>query len=109
MSRLGLTEGTGLHTFVFDMLIFGGMFTILVVREKGYFWESTPSKTLMIAICSDLAVTFIISTLGIPGLISIPASVILLALAWYFAFALIFNDFIKVYILKRFKADNNDQ
>ncbi|WP_269851443.1 HAD-IC family P-type ATPase [Methanosarcina horonobensis] len=39
MSYLGLTEGTGLNTFVFDMLIFGGMFTILVVREKGYFWE----------------------------------------------------------------------
>ena len=107
MSRLGLTEGTGLHTFVFDMLIFGGMFTILVVREKGYFWESIPSKTLMTAICSDLAVTFIISTFGIPGLISIPAGFILLAMAWYFAFALIFNDFIKVNILKRFKRISN--
>lgn len=63
----------------------------------------------MTAICSDLAVTVIISTFGIPGLISIPAGFILLAMAWHFAFALIFNDFIKVYILKRFKADNNNQ
>ena len=109
MTRLGLTEGTGLHTFVFDMLIFGGMFTILVVREKGYFWQSIPGKTLMTAICSDLFVTFIISIFGIPGLIPIPAGFILLAMAWYFAFALIFNDLTKVYILKRFKADNNNQ
>jgi hypothetical protein len=33
----GLTSNIGLHTFVFDMLILGGMFMILVVREKGYF------------------------------------------------------------------------
>jgi hypothetical protein len=30
---------TGLHNFVFDMLILGGMFTILIVREKNYFSE----------------------------------------------------------------------
>jgi H+-transporting ATPase len=44
MSHLGLTSNTGLQTFIFDMLIFGGMFKILVVREKGYFWESIPRK-----------------------------------------------------------------
>ena len=33
----GLTGNIGLHTFVFDMLILGGMFMILVVRENGYF------------------------------------------------------------------------
>jgi len=37
MRYLGHTGDTGLHTFVFDMLIFGGMFTILIVREKNYF------------------------------------------------------------------------
>jgi H+-transporting ATPase len=60
------------------MLIFGSIFTILVVREKGYFWEEIPSKTLMKAIFSDLTVTFIVSTFGIPGLIPIPADFILL-------------------------------
>ena len=37
MSPSGLTGNIGLHTFVFDMLIFGGMFTIHVVRENVYF------------------------------------------------------------------------
>lgn len=109
MSCLGLTSDTGLHTFVFDMLIFGGMFTILVVREKGYFWESVPSKTLMAAICGDLLVTFIISKFGIPGLMQISAKYILLAIVWYFAFALIINDIVKVSTLKRFKESYDDQ
>ena len=34
ISHSGLNGYTGLYTFVFDMLIFRGMFTILVVREK---------------------------------------------------------------------------
>jgi H+-transporting ATPase len=100
MSHLGLTANTGLHTFVFDMLIFGGMFTILVVREKGHFWESIPSKTLMTAICGDMIVTFAISTFGIPGLIPIAADFIPLVLVWYFAFVLIINDIVKVKVLK---------
>jgi H+-transporting ATPase len=100
MSHLGLTANTGLHTFVFDMLIFGGMFTILVVREKGHFWESIPSKTLMTAICGDMIVTFVISTLGIPGLIPIAADYIPLVLIWYFVFALFINDIVKVKVLK---------
>ena len=81
------------------------MFTILVVRDKGYFWESIPSKTLMTAISCDLVITFTISTLGIPGLIPIPAYFILLALAWYFAFALIVNDMIKVHVFNYLKTN----
>ena len=73
MSYSGLTSTAGLHTFVFDMLILGGMFTILVVRENDYFWESIPSKTLMTAICVYIVVTFAISIFGIPGLIQIAA------------------------------------
>ncbi|MDQ1251926.1 MAG: H+-transporting ATPase [Euryarchaeota archaeon] len=109
MSHLRLTSHTGLHTFVFDMLIFGGMFTILVVREKGYFWKSIPSKTLMAAISGDLVVTYIISTLGIPGLMPIPAGYVLLAMAWYFVWSFVVNDMFKVSILERFKADHRYQ
>jgi H+-transporting ATPase len=80
MSYLGLTGDTGPHTFVFDMLIFGSMFTILTVREKVYFWESFPSKTLVIAICGDFVMTFLIAYFGIPGLVPIPAEYILIAI-----------------------------
>jgi hypothetical protein len=42
------------------MLIFGGMFTILVVRKKGYLWESFPSKKLTVAICGDFVIAYAI-------------------------------------------------
>ncbi|MDQ1251643.1 MAG: H+-transporting ATPase [Euryarchaeota archaeon] len=105
MSYLGLTGDTGLHTFVFDMLIFGSMFTILTVREKGYFWESFPSKTLVIAICGDFVMTFLISYFGIPGLVPIPAEYILIAIIWYLTFALVVNDIVKVNILRHRKVN----
>jgi len=44
-----------------------------MVREKSDFLESIPSKTLIIAICGNMIVTFAISTFGIPGLILIAA------------------------------------
>jgi hypothetical protein len=63
---IGLTGDTGLHIFVFDMLIFRGMFKILVVREKGYLLESFHRKTLKFAICGDIIMFFIKSNFGIP-------------------------------------------
>jgi H+-transporting ATPase len=109
MRYLGLTGDIGLHTFVFDILIFGGMFTILVVREKDYFWKSVPSKTLIFDMCGDMVVTFIISNFGIPGLMAIPAEYILFVVLWYFVFALILNDVVKVNTLKHFKAKYTDR
>jgi H+-transporting ATPase len=90
---------TGLRTFAFCMLIFGGMFTIFVVRERGYFWDSIPSKALLLAIGGNMLVTSAISIIGIPGLIPIPAVYVLIAWAWYFVFGLLVNDFIKVRLL----------
>ncbi len=104
MNYLGLTDATGLRTFTFCMLIFGGMFTIFVVRERGHFWKSVPSRTLLLAIGGDMLVTAAIAIIGIPGLIPIPAAYVLMAWAWYFAFALLVNDFIKVRLLPRLGA-----
>jgi len=104
MNYLGLTDATGLRTFTFCMLIFGGMFTIFVVRERSYFWKSMPSKTLLATIGGDMLVTSAISVIGIPGLIPIPAVYVLIAWAWYFVFALLVNDFIKVRLLPHLEA-----
>ena len=52
MSHLRLTGNKGMHIFVFDMLILGDMFTILVLNEKGSFLGVYSSKTLMTAICA---------------------------------------------------------
>ncbi|BAI61346.1 putative plasma-membrane proton-efflux P-type ATPase [Methanocella paludicola SANAE] len=104
MNYFRLTDATGLRTLTFCMLIFGGMFTIFVVRERSYFWRSMPSKTLLLAIGGNMLVTSAIAIAGIPGLIPIPAAYVLIAWAWYFIFALLVNDFVKVRILPYLEA-----
>jgi len=47
-----------------------------------------------------MVITFAISTFGIPSLILIATYYKLLVLIWYFAFALIINNIVKVKVLK---------
>jgi H+-transporting ATPase len=99
LTYLGLSNTALLQTFVFDMLLFGGLFTIFVVRERGYFWKSKPSKPLLAAILADIAISSIISAVGIPGLAPIPIQYVSIALAWFFVFGLLLNDQIKTKLL----------
>ncbi|HUK85613.1 MAG TPA: hypothetical protein VLU95_07110, partial [Candidatus Acidoferrum sp.] len=89
-----------LNTFSFDMLLFGGLFTIFVVRERGNFWESKPSRLLLIAIIADILISSIISIIGMPGLAPIPPLYVALTLAWFFVFGVLINDQIKTRLLR---------
>ena len=62
--RLGLNHNQ-IDTFVFDLLVFSGLFTVYMVRERGRFWNSVPGKWLMIATVADIAIVSLISWLGI--------------------------------------------
>jgi H+-transporting ATPase len=99
LTYLELSNTALLQTFAFDMLLFGGLFTIFVVRERGNFWKSKPSKPLLVAILADAAISSIISAIGIPGLAPIPIQYVGIALAWFFVFGLLLNDQIKTRLL----------
>jgi H+-transporting ATPase len=99
LNYLGLSNTGMLNTFSFDMLLFGGLFTIFVVRERGNFWESKPSKPLLVAIIADVVISSAISVAGIPGLSPIPILYVAIALAWFFAFGLLLNDQLKTRLL----------
>ena len=101
LNYLGLSNTAALNTFSFDMLLFGGLFTIFVVRERGNFWKSKPSRPLLIAIIADIIISSIISITGIPGLAPIPPMYLALALAWFFAFGLLLNDQIKIHLIRK--------
>jgi H+-transporting ATPase len=99
LTYLELSNAALLQTFVFDMLLFGGLFTIFVVRERDNFWKSKPSKPLLAAILADIAISSTISAIGIPGLAPIPIQYVGIALAWFFVFGLLLNDQIKTRLL----------
>jgi H+-transporting ATPase len=101
LNYFGLSNTAALNTFSFDMLLFGGLFTIFVVRERGNFWKSKPSRPLLIAIIADIVISSIISITGIPGLTPISPTNVMIALAWFFAFGLLVNDQLKTHLLKK--------
>jgi len=94
-------DDQALSTFSFETLFYFAIFSIFVVRERGHFWNSVPSKTLLTAIMLDVIVATIISVVGIPGLKAIPLIETLSVMAYSFIFSLIINDLIKFILVKK--------
>jgi H+-transporting ATPase len=99
INYLGVSNTAVLNTFSFDMLLFGGLFTIFVVRERSNFWKSKPSRPLLTAIIVDIVISSLVSVIGIPGLAPIPPIYVIITLAWFFLFALLLNDQLKTRLL----------
>jgi H+-transporting ATPase len=92
-----------LQTFVFDFLVFFGLFDVLLVREQQHFWTSRPSTPLMVFIVGDILFVLLISTLGMPGFPPIRLSASLTALAFSFGLSFAINDSIKVVLMRTFR------
>jgi H+-transporting ATPase len=61
---LGLDLGQ-LQTLVFVMLVATGQGNIYLVRERGHFWRSRPSRWLVASSVADLAVVVFMATRGV--------------------------------------------
>jgi H+-transporting ATPase len=94
-------DNSTLQTYSFAVLFYSEMFTIFIVRERGHFFNSFPSKTLMLSIIIDMIVIAVLVTVGFPGLKPIPVIYTVFVFIYSFAFSLIINDFIKYAILKK--------
>lgn len=90
-----------LNTFTFEILFFFETFSIVIVRERGHFWKSSPSKFLAGALTFDLIAAIFLSTFGLPGLHALPITLTFFVLIFTLVCSLTINDFIKVYLLKR--------
>jgi H+-transporting ATPase len=82
------------------------MFSIFVVREKGHFWDSAPSKTLLLIILADMILGVVLSTFGLLGLKAISLIETLIVIGYAFLFSLIINDFIKFALLKKWHMNH---
>jgi len=96
-----MADDPTLYTFVFETLFYFAIFSVFVVRERGHFWNSKPSKTLFTAIVLDGLVATVISTVGILGLKAIPLVETLTAVVYALAFSLVVNDLIKFVLVKK--------
>jgi H+-transporting ATPase len=92
-----------IFTLTFEILFFSAMFLIFNVRERGHFWASRPSKTLLYAIVVSLVVGITIITLGIPNLPAVPLTETLLIMSLSAVFSFVVNDTVKYFLVTRTK------
>jgi H+-transporting ATPase len=91
-----------LQTFTFELLICVELLDLLILRERRHFWNSRPSKFLLLAIATDLALVFFISIRGLPGVVPIPPLAALTVAGLSFVIAFAINDPVKVLLIRRF-------
>jgi H+-transporting ATPase len=90
-----------LFTFTFEILFYSAMFLIFNVRERGHFWNSRPSRTLLIAIILTMIAAIVVTTIGLPGFQPISLTQTLFAISCSAAFSLLFNDLVKFLLVKK--------
>ena len=94
-------DSNALNTFSFEMLLFFALFSIFVVREKRHFWQSAPSKTLLLILMADMILGIVLSTFGLLGLAAIPWSQTLIVVIYTAVSSFVINDLIKFLLLKK--------
>lgn len=105
MGPLGIAKDYELlKTFSFSILFYFGMMTVFVVRERGHFWKSFPSKPLFYITIIDMIAVALLVTFGFPGLKPIPITDTLIVIGMAAFFSFVVNDFVKYFLLRGKKA-----
>ena len=94
-------DAKALSTFCFELLLFFALFSIFIIRERNHFWQSLPSKTLLLLIIADMILGIFFSTYGLLGFKAIPIKQTLIIIIYTAFFSFILNDFIKFWLLKK--------
>ena len=89
-----------LQTLMFVMLVFSGQGMIYLVRERRHFWQSRPSRWLLLSSVADIAVVTLLATGGIL-MTRVPLTLVIALLVLVMAF-LTALDFVKLHSFRRF-------
>ena len=95
------TNPNQIQTFSFEVLFFFSIFSIFILREKRYFWNSIPSPALLTAISLDIALAVGFTTFGLPGLSQFPFLQTLLVASYTAMCSFSINDYLKILYLTK--------
>jgi H+-transporting ATPase len=93
-----------IYTFGFAYLNLAGVFTLMIVRERNYFWKSRPSSFLSITVMAEILFVIAISLVGILELAPLGYMPVLAILGYTLLVTFLINDPIKVYLIRKFKT-----
>jgi magnesium-transporting ATPase (P-type) len=100
-SRCGLAKSdNALYTFCFLTLLYFAAFSIVSARERHWFWATMPSRTVVTAVMAEMLVGTLLTFVGLPGLVPLPWWQPLLILVFAMIMCLIFNDAVKVAMIR---------
>jgi hypothetical protein len=92
-----------IYTFGFAYLNLAGIFTLIIVRERNYFWKSRPSNFLSITITAEILFVIAISLLGFLELAPLGYMPVLAIFGYTLLVTFLINDPIKVCLIHKFK------
>jgi hypothetical protein len=93
-----------IYTFGFAYLNLAGVFTLMIVRERNHFWRSRPSNFLIFTVAAEILFVAAISLLGFLELAPLGYMPVLAILGYTLAVTFLINDFVKVYLISKFKS-----
>jgi len=104
MQRVGANYNV-LRTYALAILFYTELLMVFVVRERGRFWGSAPSRALLLAALADLVIVTFLMFLGIPGVLNpLPWPLLLEVLGLVTVFSLGVNDWVKARLYGLFGA-----
>ncbi len=103
MKYLSVGTQVPMYSFSFGIILYFGIFTTFVTRERKHFYSSMPGKPLFLSLIADIFVVLAIETFGIPGVAAMPIWVTLLTLSFTAMLSFIVNDSIKSILLRSIK------
>lgn len=89
-----------MQTLIFAYLLYSNIFNLLNVREMRNFWDSMPSRIMLLSMILDIIASFLIVTFGIPGLTPAPIKDTLIMFGLALVFNLLINNFVKLGVEK---------
>jgi H+-transporting ATPase len=90
--------------FGFAYINFVGLFTILILRERSYFWKSRPSTYLSISVLAEALIVILICLFGVLELAPLSYAVVFTIFGYALLTTFLINDPIKVYLIRKLKT-----
>ena len=87
-----------LQTLIFLMLVFTGLGNVFLVRERGHFWHSRPSRWMLLSALADVLVVAMLATRGIL-MAAVPVKLILVLFLTVVVYLFVL-DLIKIRIFR---------
>jgi len=83
------------------VLVYFAAFSLVSVRERGWFWTTRPSRPLLAGLAAEVVLGTVLTRVGLPGLMPLPWWQTLAVFAYAMAACLVVNETLKVAMIKR--------